>query len=137
MPTNPIDFGKGVLEDLRSGDVYVDKGGNLVTIEDVSLALQECIVALKTIIGEEAFDADWGLDLFGIIKNPFLVEPTILITNAVMACLDPSKIPYIDEVLVTKVEQSDEEDGSLTYYVDVNITTLNGNRIQLTTDMGE
>lgn len=137
MPTNPIDFGKVVLQDLRSGDVYVNKDGNLVMIEDVSLAMQECIVALKTIIGEEVFDADWGLDLFSIIKNPFLVDPTALITSAVMACLDPGKIPYIREVLVTKVEQSDDEDEQNTYYVDINITTLNGNRIQLTTDMGE
>jgi len=137
MPSNPVDFGKGVLQDQRTGDVYINKDGNLVTIEDVSLALQECVVALKTIIGEEAFDADWGLDLFSIIRNPFLVEPTILITNAVMACLDPGKIPYINEALVTKVEQSDDDDNPNEFYVDVNITTLNGNRIQLATNIGE
>jgi len=135
MPTGANDLGKAVLQDQRTGDVYVDKDGNLVTIEDASLAMQECLVALKTIIGEEVFDMDWGLDIFGIIRNPFLVEPVSLITSAVMACLDPSKITQITQVSVQKVEQDKDNEGS--YYVDVGVRTVNGNILTLKTDFGE
>ena len=137
MPTNPIDFGKAVMQDQRSGDIYVDRGGSLVTIEDASLAMQECLVALKTILGEEAFDADWGLDLFSIIRNPFQVDPTLLVTSVVIACLDPAKILLISEAHVTRVQQSDDEDNPNDYYVDISVKTLNGNDIKLTTTMGE
>jgi len=125
------------MQDQRSGDIYVDRGGSLVTIEDASLAMQECLVALKTMLGEETFDADWGLDLFSIIRNPFQVDPTLLVTSAVIACLDPAKILLISEAHVTRVQQSDDEDNPNDYYVDISVKTLNGNDIKLTTTMGE
>jgi hypothetical protein len=133
--SSKLDFGKAVLQDQRTGDVYVDKDGNLVTIEDIGLALQECLVALKTIVGEELFDQDWGLDLFGIVQNPFKVAPTILITSMVKACLDPSKALMIRDVVVTGVTQ--DEDNENEYYVDIRIMTINGDIITLATTMGE
>lgn len=132
-----LDLGKAVLQDQRTGDVYVDRDGNLITIENLSLAMQECLVALKTIIGEELFDQDWGLDLFGIIENPFRVAPTILITSMVMSCLDPAKIPQIKDVFVTNVSESDDDSELNTYYVDISIRTINGNDITLSTQLGE
>jgi len=132
-----IDFGKVVAQDQRSGDVYVDRDGELNTLEGTPLVVQECMVALKTILGEEVFDMEWGFDIFGIISNPFGVDPMILIMSAVMACLSTSKIPMLREVSVTNIRASTKEGEENNYDVDIGISTLSGEDVTLTTNVGD
>ena len=137
MSISRIDFGKAVVQDQRTGDIFVNQDGGVPTIEGLSLVIQECMVALKTIIGEEIFDATWGFDLFTVIQNPFLVEPTLLISNAVSECLDPDKIPQLKEAMVTSVENAEEEGDENKYNVNIGITTISGDNVTLDTNIGE
>jgi hypothetical protein len=129
-----VDIGKVVLQDQRTGDVYVDKDGNLKSIEGTSLVIQECINALKTIVGEEVSDPNWGFDLFTMINNPFLVDNFLLITSLVMECLDPEKIGVISDAVVLSVLEDPDNEG--TFNVSIQVTARTGDVVKLQTGLG-
>jgi len=124
MSLTRADFGTAVKRDPRTGDVHVDRDGNLITIEGITLAIQECRVALESIKGEDIFDMEWGFPLLDVINNPWNVAPEILIPQAIIETLAPERIPLLDYVEVTNLHEGIGEDEGQ-WSVEVLIRTIN------------
>jgi len=126
MPTN-IDLGTTPLRDPEGGDIYVDKDGNMVTIEQEEVFRQECIVALSTIRGEEAIDRSYGLPLPDMMKRVKNIPPETVIRMAIMDCLNNERIPMISESSVVYIRP--EEDGN--WKVGIIATSVNNNTFDI------
>ena len=133
MSLTRTDFGKVVARDPRTGDVYLDKDGNLVTIEGLDLVIQECRVALESMRGEDIFDNDWGFPLMDVLNNPWNLVPELLITQAITETLSPEKIPILDYVEVTNIKESSDEEGE--WYVEILIRSINNDEAIIGVDL--
>lgn len=117
-----IDFGTAPLRDPETGDIYLDKDGNVLYVEDEELLLQECKVALETLRGEEVYNLRYGFPMRQAVKNPFNIDTETLIRNAVLDTLQTKYINALDRAEVTDIQ---EDDGI--WSVVVVLRSVNGN----------
>lgn len=117
-----VDFGKAPMRDPETGDIYLDKDGNVLYVEDEELLLQECKVALETMRGEEVYNLRYGFPIREVVKNPFNIDTETLIRNAVLDTLQTRYINCLDNAEVVDIQ---EDDG--TWSVVVVLRSVNGN----------
>lgn len=137
MSYQAVDFGKVVLQDPRTGDVYLDKDGNLVSIEGLELVTQEVKVALKTIKNEEAFSPEYGFDLMGVLDNKDNMTSYYIIGEALREALDTSNIPHIKEAHVLDIKENRDDIDDIYYEVSVGFVTLNNDEKIVGLNLGE
>jgi hypothetical protein len=103
MSQQLTDFGKAVLRDPETGDVYVDQDGNYVTIEGEELFRQACVIAMETVRGEELIDSEYGFPLLDAMKNIDNIDPETAIKLAIYETLTRTRIPMIKDVYVGEI----------------------------------
>jgi len=135
MSQERLDFGKAVRRDPRTGDIYVDKDGNLIDIESLKLVVQECRVALESIKGEDPFDVEWGFPLLDVLNNPWNLAAEILIPQAILETLNPSTIPFLDYVEITGMAENIDEEGEGAWNVEILIRTINQDQVIMGADI--
>jgi len=122
MPDTPIPYRRTLLLD-STGDLQFDGSGKMrLTTTDAQKREQDINIYLKTVLGEDIFATDMGLDIMAVKENPFnQLRIDYEIRNTLTQYRNrfdrPNRIKSIDSIVVG------EPDVDRVVRVDINLTT--------------
>jgi len=122
-----------LLMDLETGDPYIDPElGTPVEVDDETAVKQIIYLLFNTIPGSEILNPYYGFDEETAVRLSNYPDSDLIIESLVADALDPSKERIISNVNLIKVTK-DLENRRM--YIDVDLTTINSNEIEFTTEI--